>query len=235
MSTVLIIDDDAQTVSMLRIAFTARGYQVLTETARHAALRTASRTRPQVILLNIELSDMDGPDVLVTLRDMTSAPIIALSTRHEPEETVRALDTGADDYVTKPFGVEELLARTRAAIRRATAQPGGQHQGIVDTGSFTVDLDARKVRRDGAEVRLTPTEWALLEVLIQHEGHLVSQRQLLRTVWGPEHYTDTHYLRVYIGQLRRKLEPEPSNPRHLITEPNRGYRFHTYRTDTPAP
>jgi two-component system, OmpR family, KDP operon response regulator KdpE len=234
MSTVLIVDDDAQTLSVLRIAFTARGYQVVTETAGHAALRAASRTKPQAILLNIELSDIDGRDVLVAFRDMTSAPI-ALSTRHEPEEIVRALDTGADDYVTKPFGIEELLARTRTAIRRATAQPGGKHRGIVDTGSFTVDLDARKTWRDGAEVFLTSTEWAVLEVLIHHEGRLVSQRQLLRTIWGPEHYTDTHYLRVYIGQLRRKLEPEPANPRHLITEPNQGYRFHTHRTDTPAP
>lgn len=235
MSTVLIIDDDAQTLSMLRIAFTARGYQVVTETSGRAGLRTASRVKPQVILLNIQLSDVDGRDVLVAFRDLTSAPIIALSTRPDPEDIVRALDTGADDYVIKPFGIEELLARTRAAIRRATAQPGGERRGIVDTGSFTVDLDARKVWRDGAEVRLTSTEWAVLEVLIQHEGHLVSQRQLLRTIWGPEHYTDTHYLRVYIGQLRRKLEPEPAHPRHLITEPNQGYRFHTHRTDTPAP
>jgi two-component system, OmpR family, KDP operon response regulator KdpE len=211
MSTVLIIDDDPQTLSVLRIAFTTRGYQVVTEAAGRAALRTASQATPQVILLSIELSDMDGWEVLVALRDLTGAPIIVLSTRYDAEEAVRALDTGADDYVAKPFGTKELLARTRAAVRRAAASPG-QRGGIVDAGSFTVDLDARKVRREGAEVRLTPTEWSVLEILIRHEGHLVSQRELLRTVWGPEHYTDTHYLRVYIGQLRRKLEPEPANP-----------------------
>jgi two-component system KDP operon response regulator KdpE len=230
MSTVLIIDDDPQTLSVLRIAFTTRGYHVVTEAAGRAALRTTSQATPQAILLSIELSDMDGWEALVALRDLTNTPIIVLSTRHDPEEAVRALDTGADDYVAKPFGIKELLARTRAAVRRAAANPG-QRGGIVDTGSFTVDLDARKVWREGAEVRLTPTEWSLLEILIRHEGHLVSQRDRLRTVWGPEHYTDTHYLRVYIGQLRRKLEPEPANPRHLITEPNQGYRFHTHRTD----
>jgi two-component system, OmpR family, KDP operon response regulator KdpE len=233
MSTVLIVDDDPRTLDVLRIAFTARGYQVVTETTGHAALRTTGRTKPQVILLGTELSDMDGTDALLTLRTMTSAPIIALSTRPAPEEIVRALDTGADDYVIKPFRIEELLARTRAAVRRAAARPGDERLGIVDTGSFTVDLDARKVWRDGAEVHLTPIEWSVLEVLIQHEGRLVTQRELLRTIWGPDHYTDTHYLRVYIGQLRRKLEPEPANPRHLITEPNQGYRFHTHRTDTP--
>jgi two-component system KDP operon response regulator KdpE len=233
MSTVLIVDHDPQILNVLRIAFTARGYQVVTETAGHAALRRTSQTKPQVILLGTELSDMDGMAALVALRDMTNAPVIALSTRPDAEEVVRALDTGADDYVIKPLRVEELLARTRAAVRRAAAQPGGERRGIVDTGSFTVDLDIRKAWRDGAEVRLTPTEWSVLEVLIRHEGHLVSQRELLRTIWGPEHYTDTQYLRVYIGQLRRKLEPEPANPRHLITEPHQGYRFHARRTDTP--
>lgn len=234
MSTVLIVDDDPRTLDVLRTAFTARGYQVVTETAGQAAIHTTGRTRPQVILLGAELSDMDGVDALVVLRTMTSAPIIALSTHPDTGEIVRALDTGADDYVVKPFRTEELLARTRAALRRATAQPAGKRRGIVDAGSFTVDLDIRKVWRDGGEVHLTPTEWSVLNVLVQHDGHLVTQRELLRTVWGPEHYTDTHYLRVYIGQLRRKLEPEPGNPRHLITEPNQGYRFHAHRTDAPT-
>jgi DNA-binding response OmpR family regulator len=144
---------------------------------------------------------------------------------------VRVLDAGADDHIRKPFNINELLARIRAAVRRAVAGRTAD-SGIVDTGSFAVDLGAKKVWRDGAEVRVTPIEWSVLEILIQHEGKLVSQRELLRAVWGPEHYTDTQYLRVYIGQLRRKLEPDPAHPRHLVTEPNRGYRFHAHRTDT---
>jgi two-component system, OmpR family, KDP operon response regulator KdpE len=231
MSTVLIVDDDPQTLSVLRVAFTARGYQVVTETAGHTALRTASRTKPQVILLGTELSDMDGMDALLALRDMTSAPIIALSTHPDAEDIVRALDTGADDYVIKPFRTEELLARTRAAVRRAAAQPAGKRRGIVDVGTFTANLDARKVWREGTEVHLTPNEWSVLELLIQHEGHLVTQRELLSTIWGPEHSTDAQYIRVYMAQLRRKLEPEPANPRHLTTEHSQGYRFYAHRTD----
>lgn len=231
MSTMLIVDDDPRTREAMRIAFAARGYHVLTRTTGRAALHATSQTKPHLILLNLALSDMDGRDVLLAMRDMTSAPIIVLSRRSDTEEIVRALDSGADDYVLIPFGMEELLARTRASARRAQARRGDRRGGVIDTSSFTVDLDVRKVWRDGTEVHLTPTEWHVLDILIQHEGHLVNQRHLLQSVWGPDHYDDTHYLRVYIGQLRRKLEPDPAHPRHLITEPNQGYRFHIRRTD----
>jgi two-component system KDP operon response regulator KdpE len=231
MSTALIVDSDPLTVDVLRIALSARGYEVVTAPDAGEALRAVDRARPHVILVEDSLPDMAGSAVIVALRARTTAPILVLSAREDPDEMVRALDAGADDHIRKPFHINELLARVRATVRRAVAGRM-EDSGIVDTGSFVVDLGAKKVWRDGAEVRLTPIEWSVLEMLIQHEGRLVSQRELLRTVWGPEHYTDTQYLRVYIGQLRRKLEPDPAHPRHLITEPNRGYRFHTYRTDT---
>ena len=231
MAIALIVDGDPHILEVLRIAFTARGYQVVTETAGRRAVHTTARVQPQVVLLDVELSDMDGAGVITALRGLTDAPVIALSTSHDAQEAVRLLDAGADDYVTKPFGIDELLARTRAAVRRTTSRTDDQRRGIVDTGSFAVDLDMKRVWRDGAEVHLTPTEWRVLEILVRHEGRLVSHRELLRNVWGSEHYADTHYLRVYVGQLRRKLEPDPANPRHLITEPNQGYRFQTHRTD----
>jgi two-component system KDP operon response regulator KdpE len=149
-------------------------------------------------------------------------PIIVLSARHASGEKVEALDAGADDYVTKPFAMDELLARLRAAFRRADPGPGA---AVLETASFTVDLAAKKVVRDGADVRLTPTEWHLLEVLTRNAGRLITQRQLLQEVWGPSYGTETNYLRVYMAQLRRKLEPDPTRPRHLITEPGMGYRF----------
>ncbi len=232
MSTALIVDNDPQTVDVLRTALAARGYEVITAASAREALREAGRVRPQVILVGHSLPDLTGPAVIVALRALTTAPIIALSARGD-SEMVRALDAGADDHITKPFDINGLLARVRAAIRRATTPPAGGSGGIVDTGSFAVDLNAKRVFRDGIEVRLTPIEWNVLEMLVRHEGELVSQRELLHAVWGPEHDTDTHYLRVYIGQLRRKLEPDPAHPRHLITEPNRGYRFHAHRTDIP--
>lgn len=233
MSTALIIANDQPTLQVLRIAFTARGYQLLTALDERAALRLVSQSRPQVIVLDTETSTMDSRGVVVAIRDLTTAPIIALSA--DPDGAVRVLDAGADDYLAKPFGIEELLARVRAAMRRAAPVRGDQRRGIVDAGTFTMDLDAKKVWRDGIEVHLSPTEWNVLEILVRNEGRLVTQRYLLTTIWGPDHYADTHYLRVYIGQLRRKLEPHPAQPRHLITEPNRGYRFHTHRTDRQSP
>jgi two-component system KDP operon response regulator KdpE len=233
MSAALIVDNDSQTVDVLRIALAARGYEVITVTNAREALRVVGRVRPQVILVGHSLPDLTGPAVIVALRALTTAPIIALSARGDSDEMVRTLDAGADDHITKPFDINGLLARVRAAIRRATTPPADGSGGIVDTGSFAVDLNAKRVFRDGIEVRLTPIEWNVLEVLVRREGKLVSQRELLHAVWGPGHDTDTHYLRVYIGQLRRKLEPDSAHPRHLITEPNRGYRFHAHRTDIP--
>jgi two-component system KDP operon response regulator KdpE len=165
---------------------------------------------------------MDGVEVVEGIRGWSPVPVIVLSARHLEQAKVRALDAGADDYVTKPFGMDELLARIRAALRRGT--PASQ-EPVVTTETFTIDLAARRVTRDGADVRLTPTEWHLLEVLVRNAGKLVSQRQLLHEVWGPTYESETNYLRVYLAQLRAKLEPDPSRPRYLITEPGMGYRF----------
>jgi two-component system, OmpR family, KDP operon response regulator KdpE len=233
MATALIVDQDPHTSGVVRAALTERGYGVVVAGDAATALRLTCRLSPQVVVLDHGLPDMPGSDVIVALREMTVAPIVVVSARADREEIVRVLDAGADDYITKPFGVDEVLARVRAALRRCEATTHGRHV-VVDTGSFTVDLVARKVWRDGAEVHLTPTEWSVLDVLVRHEGELVSHRQLLKSVWGPDHYADTQYLRVYMGQLRRKLEPHPSRPRHLITEPNTGYRFHARRADRSA-
>lgn len=231
MSNALIVDNDPLTVDVLRTALSARGYEVTTAANAGEALHVAGRARPQVIIVDDCLPDMAGPKAIVALRALTTAPIIVLSGRAEPDAMVRALDAGADDHIAKPFDIKELLARVRAAVRRA-ATPAAEEGGrIVDTGSFAVDLGAKRVWRDGAEVRLTPTEWHMLEILIHHEGGLVTQNELLHAIWGPEHDADAQYIRVYIAQLRRKLELDPAHPRHLITEHGRGYRFHTHRTD----
>ncbi len=224
MTTVLVVDDEPQIVRALRINLAARGYTVLTAADGAGALRAAAAGHPGVVVLDLGLPDMSGTDVIAGLRGWTTVPIIVLSAHTDSADKVHALDAGADDYVTKPFGMDELLARLRAAVRRATAiEPDAD--AVVTTDSFTVDLAAKKVLRDGAEVRLTPTEWGVLELLVRNPGRLVGQRQLLQEVWGPAYGTETNYLRVYLAQLRRKLEPEPSRPRHLITEAGMGYRF----------
>jgi two-component system, OmpR family, KDP operon response regulator KdpE len=219
---VLVVDDEPQIVRALRINLRARGYEVDAAPDGRTALELAARRHPDVIVLDLGLPDMGGGEVIEGLRGWLSAPIIVLSARHESGQKVRALDLGADDYVTKPFGMDELLARLRAAVRRSAP---AQEAAVVEAGSFTVDLAAKRVLRDGADVRLTPTEWNVLEVLVRNAGRLVGQRQLLREVWGPAYESETNYLRVYLAQLRRKLEPDPSRPVHLITEPGMGYRF----------
>jgi two-component system KDP operon response regulator KdpE len=221
---VLVVDDEPQIVRALRINLSARGYEVLTAPDGATALRLAADGKPDVVVLDLGLPDMDGTDVIAGLRGWTTLPIIVLSARTDSADKVDALDAGADDYVTKPFGMDELLARLRAAVRRSAAA-GPEDEPIVQTASFTVDLAAKRVLKDGAEVHLTPTEWGLLEVLARNAGKLVAQKQLLRDVWGPAYEKETHYLRVYLAQLRRKLEPEPARPRHLLTEPGMGYRF----------
>jgi two-component system KDP operon response regulator KdpE len=221
---VLVVDDEPQIARALRINLTARGYEVLTAHDGATALRLAADGKPDVVVLDLGLPDMDGTDVIAGLRGWTTLPIIVLSARTDSADKVDALDAGADDYVTKPFGMDELLARLRAAVRRS-AVAGPDDEPIVKTASFTVDLAAKRVLKDDAEVHLTPTEWGLLEVLARNAGKLVAQRQLLRDVWGPAYEKETHYLRVYLAQLRRKLEPEPARPRHLLTEPGMGYRF----------
>ena len=222
---VLVVDDDPQILRALRINLTAHGYHVLLAPDGGAALRAAADGHPDVVVLDLGLPDMDGVEVIEGLRGWTTVPIIVLSARTGSGDTVRALDVGADDYMTKPFGMAELLARLRAAVRRA-AVSAVDGEPVVDAGDFTVDLAAKKViRSGGAEVHLTPTEWGVLELLVRHRGKLVGQRELLKAVWGPNYGTETNYLRVYLAQLRRKLEAEPSRPKHLITEPGMGYRF----------
>ncbi|MGP3968861.1 response regulator [Streptomyces sp. 6N223] len=224
MHRVLVVDDEPQILRALVINLKARKYEVDTAPDGASALRLAADRHPDVIILDLGLPDMDGVEVITGIRGWTRVPIIVLSARHTSDEKVEALDAGADDYVTKPFGMDELLARLRAAVRRA--EPAvTEDDAVIETEGFTVDLAAKKVHRDGRDVRLTPTEWHLLEVLIRNAGRLVSQRQLLQEVWGPTYGKETNYLRVYMAQLRRKLETNPSAPRHLITEPGMGYRF----------
>jgi two-component system KDP operon response regulator KdpE len=222
---VLVVDDEPQIVRALRINLMARGYDVVTAHDGAAALRAAAEVKPDLVVLDLGLPDLDGATVIEGLRGWTSIPIIVLSARTDSGDKVAALDAGADDYVTKPFGMDELLARMRAAVRRAAAVVPTGEEAVVRTDSFTVDLAAKKVLRDGAEVHLTPTEWGVLELLVRNRGKLVAQKQLLQEVWGPNYRSETHYLRVYLAQLRRKLEPEPSHPRHLVTEAGMGYRF----------
>ncbi|MFL6118625.1 response regulator [Actinophytocola sp.] len=226
MTKVLVVDDEPQIVRALRINLTARGYDVSTAASGQEALRVAAAAKPDVVVLDLGLPDIDGTTVIEGLRGWTSVPIIVLSARADSGDKVSALDAGADDYVTKPFGMDELLARLRAAVRRASAAPSAAGEdAVVVTPAFTVDLAAKKVLRDGAEVHLTPTEWGVLELLVRNRGKLVAQKQLLQEVWGPTYASETHYLRVYLAQLRRKLEPRPSHPRHLLTEAGMGYRF----------
>ncbi|MEU2224193.1 response regulator [Streptomyces sp. NPDC018347] len=223
---VLVVDDEPQIVRALVINLKARKYEVDAAGDGSTALELAASRHPDVVVLDLGLPDMDGVEVIRGLRGWTRVPILVLSARHSSDEKVQALDAGADDYVTKPFGMDELLARLRAAVRRAEpVGPGEDDLTTVETAGFTVDLAAKKVNRDGRDVRLTPTEWHLLEVLVRNTGRLVSQKQLLQEVWGPSYGTETNYLRVYMAQLRRKLESDPSRPRHFITEPGMGYRF----------
>ncbi|MFC1442153.1 response regulator [Streptacidiphilus sp. N1-10] len=222
---VLVVDDEPQIVRALVINLRARGYEVDAAHDGASALELAAARHPDVVLLDLGLPDMDGTTVIRGLRGWTKIPVIVLSARHASDEKVEALDAGADDYVTKPFGMDELLARLRAAVRRAAPVGTDPDEAVVSTESFTVDLIAKRVQREGADVRLTPTEWHLLEVLVRNAGRLVSQKQLLQEVWGPAYGTETNYLRVYMAQLRRKLEVDPAHPRHFITEPGMGYRF----------
>jgi two-component system KDP operon response regulator KdpE len=223
MTRVLVIDDEPQILRALRINLLARQYRVATASTGEEALKAAAADHPDLVILDLGLPDMDGVDVVRSLRAWTPVPIVVLSGRLNSAAKVNALDAGADDYVTKPFSVEELLARIRAVSRRV----GGQETTEpVQLGRWTVDLTGRSIQDDaGSTVHLTPTEWQLLDVLLRHPGRLVSQRQLLQQVWGPTYVDETHYLRQYMKNLRRKLEDDPARPRHLLTEPGMGYRF----------
>jgi two-component system KDP operon response regulator KdpE len=220
--TVLVCDDDTSLLRALSISLTARGYDVAVARTGEEGLDVAAHRHPDVVLLDLGLPGIDGVEVVRGIRGWSSVPIIVLSARHQSVSKVEALDAGADDYVTKPFGMDELLARLRAALRRSGAT---DEQPRVEAEGFTVDLADKRVTRHGSDVHLTPKEWDMVEVLVRSPGRLVSQRQLLHDVWGPQYETETEYLRVLMARVRRKLEDDPSRPRHFRTEPGMGYRF----------
>jgi two-component system KDP operon response regulator KdpE len=231
-TTILVVDDEPQILRALRINLRVREYDVHTAGSGSEALEIAARHPPDLVILDLGLPDLDGVEVIAGLRGWTEAPIIVLSGRADSTDKVEALDAGADDYVTKPFGMDELLARMRAVSRRAAAAADVPQ---VRLGDLIVDLAAKRVMRDGrgagqtaapaADVRLTPTEWHLLEVLLRNPGKLLSQQHLLSEVWGPGYADAGGNLRLYMAQLRRKLEPDPARPHWLLTEPGMGYRF----------
>ncbi|GAA1965732.1 response regulator [Catenulispora subtropica] len=230
MKRILVVDDESQLLLALRINLTSRGYDVAVAADAAAGLSSAARRPPDLVVLDLGLPDLDGVQVIAGLRGWSTVPILVLSGRTEPWDKVEALDAGADDFVTKPFSMDELAARIRALLRRSEPEdPAGP---VVPVGHHLVDLAAHTVRRapgapeDAPEtVRLTRTEWAVLETLLRHPGRLVSSKQLLAQVWGTEHEPESSYLRFYLSRLRQKLEPEPSRPRQLLTEPGMGYRF----------
>jgi two-component system KDP operon response regulator KdpE len=221
-SKVLVIEDEAPLRRALRIFLEAHDYQVVLAATGQEGLDLAAHEHPDVVILDLGLPDMDGVSVATALRGWSTTPIVVLSARDAEPVKVAALDAGADDYVTKPFAMNEFLARLRAALRRAA--PTEQERDIA-TADFTIDLGAKQIRQNGETLHLTPTEWQIVEVLARHRGKLVTQQQLLQQVWGPQYERETHYLRIYMSQIRRKLEPDPSRPRYFITEPGMGYRF----------
>jgi two-component system KDP operon response regulator KdpE len=221
-SRILVVDDDVRILKTLEVNLRARGFDVLLARSGEDALKLAARQHPDAVVLDLGLPQMDGLDVVRGLRGWTSVPIVVLSGRGTEAAKVEALDLGADDYLTKPFGMDELMARLRAALRRAVIPAG---KPVVTTPDFTIDFASKQVQRDGELVRLTPTQWHIVEVLVRNAGRLVTYEQLLQEVWGPTYGKETNYLRVFMTQIRQKLEPEPSNPRYFITEPGIGFRF----------
>jgi two-component system KDP operon response regulator KdpE len=222
MTRVLVVDDDLRILKTLDVNLRARGFDVLLARTGEDALQLAARHHPDAVVLDLGLPAMDGLDVVRGLRGWTSVPIVVLSGRETEKAKVEALDLGADDYLTKPFGMDELFARLRAAVRRAVVPEG---KPVVATPDFEIDFAAKRVRRGDAVVRLTPTQWHIVEVLVRNAGKLVTYEQLLREVWGPTYGKETNYLRVFMTQIRQKLEPEPSRPRYFITEAGIGFRF----------
>jgi two-component system KDP operon response regulator KdpE len=221
-SRVLVVEDDARIRKTLEVNLRARDYQVDLASTGEQALQLAARHHPDVVILDLGLPSMDGLDVVRGLRGWTPVPIVVLSARGSEAAKVEALDLGADDYLTKPFGMDELFARLRAAMRRAVLPDG---EAVVETPDFTIDFAAKQAFRGSEAVRLTPTQWHIVEVLIRNAGRLVTYEQLLQEVWGPSYGKETNYLRVFMTQIRHKLEPEPSEPRYFITEPGLGFRY----------
>jgi two-component system KDP operon response regulator KdpE len=219
---VLAVDDEPPILRALGANLRVRGYDVDLAATGELALELAAQNPPDAVILDLGLPGISGLEVIQGLRGWTDTPIIILSAREAQSEKVAALDAGADDYVTKPFGMEELLARLRAALRRAQTTPV---EPTVHTPDFTADFAAKRVTNGNGEVRLTPTEWHMIEVLMRNEGKLVTGRKLLQEVWGPQYGDEANYLRVHMAHIRRKLEPNPSQPKYFITEPGMGYRF----------
>jgi two-component system KDP operon response regulator KdpE len=221
---ILLVEDDADIRQFVRAALEGEGYRVTEAVNCERGLIEAGQRRPDLVLLDLGLPDRDGASFIRTFREWSARPVVVLSARADEAQKVAALDAGADDYLTKPFGVAEMLARVRAALRRAVRTPDAE-ASVVRFGDVVVDLDRRTVERAGAPVHVTPVEFRLLAMLVRHPGRLLTHRRLLNEVWGPSHAEDVHYLRVHMGHLRRKLEAVPARPRHLVTETGVGYRF----------
>jgi len=222
---VLVVDDEAPIRRFLRALLQADGYRVVEADTGAAALEAAARVLPAIVILDLGLPDIDGLDVVRRLREWSSTPIVVLSARGREADKVAALDLGADDYLTKPFGAEELRARLRVALRWAARTASDAGEPIVQSGDVSIDLAARRVRVAGREVHLTPTEWNVLSTLARHGGKVVTHRQLLRDAWGDDYVDETHYVRLYMAQLRRKIETDPARPAHVLTEAGVGYRL----------
>lgn len=223
MTFVLAVDDDPAILRTLRINLRARDYEVEVAGDGRSALQIVAEREPDVVLLDLGLPDLGGVAVIRRIRQSSAVPIVVLSARHESDDKVEALDAGADDYVTKPFGMEELLARLRAAVRRGAPVAPTTERVVV--GDLVLDVEDSTATKSGTEVHLTPTEWRIVAALVRRRGRLVRQAELLREVWGPAYERETHYLRVYLAQIRRKLEDDPARPAYFVTEPGLGYRF----------
>jgi len=226
---ILVVDDETQIRRALEVNLRTRDYDVDLASTGEDALAAAAAHLPDIVLLDLGLPGVDGIDVIRGLRGWTDVPIIVISARQDDADKVAALDAGADDYVTKPFSISELLARVRAALRRHSPLPD---EPSITTADFAIDLQAQRVTRGGTDVHLTPTEWAIVAYMARHAGRLITQRQLLQRVWGPAYETETNYLRVHLAAIRRKLEPNPSQPRYFLTEPGVGYRFEPVLTQS---
>jgi two-component system KDP operon response regulator KdpE len=231
---VLVVEDEPQMLRFLRASLGAHGYHLVEATTGAEGLTQAATRQPDVILLDLGLPDLDGLEVTRRLREWTRTPIIVLSARGRDEDKVKALDEGADDYLTKPFSVDELLARIRVALRHLAEGAAGKHEAVFSVGELRVDLGRREVFLGKEEVHLTPTEYRLLTTLVKYAGRVVTHRQLLKEVWGPTFVEQTHYLRVFVGQLRQKLEREPAKPRYLTNEPGIGYRLKVDELERPT-
>jgi two-component system KDP operon response regulator KdpE len=224
-SRVLVVDDEPQITRVLKTVLSSQGYQVRTAAEGESALTNFKEWSPELVITDLYMPHMDGVELCRRIRELSTVPIIVLSVKGEERSKVEALDSGADDYVTKPFGIDELMARVRAALRRSGGAGGAQEVASFDAGDFRIDMDARRVHTHGREVRLTPKEFDLFVYMARHPNRVLTHAALLEAVWGQASQEQPEYLRVFMGQLRKKLEPDPSNPRYLVTEPWVGYRF----------